>query len=144
MGTHNELLDSILWTCTRPDHGPVRTVGSDRNRGQKTEIGIGFTISEPESGSESVNIRFRFGLRKSKSWIEPTVHGSLEVREVQWRFGRFKRFGRFNDGLRFNGGSRAVRSKKIFFLTIFFSKKKNWTWTVQTGPEPSETAIWIV
>ena len=51
---------------SRPDHGPVRTAGSDRNRGKKTETGTGNSVSEPEPDSEPVKIRFRFGPRKSK------------------------------------------------------------------------------
>ena len=49
---------------SRPDHSPVRTAGSDRNRGKKT--GTGNSVSEPKSDSEPIKIRFRFGPRKSK------------------------------------------------------------------------------
>ena len=55
----------------RPDHGPVRTAGSDRNRGQKTEPWTGFPVFEPEPKPEPVKIRFRFGPRNSEPWTEP-------------------------------------------------------------------------
>ena len=158
--------DIMVHKRARPDHGPVRTAGSDRNRGQKTEIGTEFTVPEPEPGPEPVNIRFRFGPRKSKPWTEPAVHGSMEVRAVRGRVGRFNggsggssgsggsmavqgsravravqgQFGRFE---RFMGGSSGS-VKKIFFFNNFFFQKKNRTWTVRTGPEPpgTGTATW--
>ena len=55
----------------RPDHGPVRTVGSDRNRGQKTGTWTGIFGFEPEPEPEPVKIRFRFGPRNSEPWTEP-------------------------------------------------------------------------
>ena len=61
------LIDLLGCDWTRADHGPVRTAGSDRNRGKKTEIGTENSVSEPKPDSKPIKIRFRFGPKDRKS-----------------------------------------------------------------------------
>ena len=42
--------------ASRPDHGLVRTAGSNRNRGKKIGIGIENSVSKPKSDPEPIKI----------------------------------------------------------------------------------------